>query len=148
MDRTKKKIVVPQALRYNLKHTALRLNDHEQPFDAAPAFNISRSGEFAEEAPERPGVPPPPLAHGESEKDKAVTRDIIKRISAEHEFSNYGRNIEVATLNGKTTIRGRAVSEANRDKLIALATGVAGAGHVIAQIELRPISESEKKIDR
>jgi hypothetical protein len=147
-DPTKKKIVVPQALRYNLKHNALRLNDHEQPFEAAPAFNISRSGTFSEEAPKRPGVPPPPLPHGESKSDKAVTRDIIKRIAAERGLSNYGHNIEVATLNGKTTIRGRAVSDANRSRLIAIATGVAGTGNVIAQIEVRPMSEAEKKIDR
>ena len=147
-DPTKKKIVVPQALRYTLKQNALRLNDHEQPFESAPAFNISRSGTFSEEAPTRPGGHLPPLPHGDSENDKAVTRDIIKRISAERGLSNYGRNIEVGTLNGKTTIRGRAVSEANRSRLIAIATGVAGPGNVIAQIEVRPMSETEKKIDR
>ncbi|MFZ4776902.1 MAG: BON domain-containing protein [Terrimicrobiaceae bacterium] len=144
----RKKIVPPQSLRYNLKHTALRLNDHEQAFEAAPAFDMSRSGQFTEEAPDRPGVPPPPLVHGESNSDKAITRDIIKRISAERGLSNYGRNIEVATLNGKATIRGRAVSEANRNRLVALATGVAGTGNVIAEIEVRPMTEAEKKIDQ
>ena len=147
-DPTKKKIVVPQALRYTLKQNALRLNDHEQPFEAAPAFNMSGYGAFSEESPERPGSHLPPLPHGESDKDKAVTRDIIKRIAAERGLSNYGRNIEVGTLNGKTTIRGRAVSDANRSRLIAIATGVAGTGNVIAQIEVRPMNEAEKKIDR
>ncbi len=145
---TSKKIVVPQALRYTLKQNALRLNDHEQPFADAPAFTMGRPGAFAEEAPERPGAHLPPLVHGHSERDKAVTRDIIKRISAERGLSNYGRNIEVATLDGKTTIRGRAVNDANRNRLIAIATGVAGAGNVIAQIEIRPMSEAEKNIDR
>lgn len=142
-----KKIVVPQALRYNLKNNALRLNDHEQPFAAAPTFVISRSGQFTEEAPERPGVPPPPLVHGESERDKSITRDITRRVAAERGLSNYGRNIEVVTLNGKSTLRGRAVSAAHRDRLAAIATDVAGAGNVIVQIEVRPMSESEKKID-
>lgn len=144
----RKKIVVPQALRYNLKNNALRLNDHEQPFEAAPSFDMSRSGRFTEEAPERPGVPPPPLVHGESERDKSVTRDITRRIAAERGLSNYGRNIEVVTLNGTSTLRGRAVSAGNRDRLVAIATDVAGAGNVIAQIEVRPMSEAEKKIDR
>ena len=54
----------------------------------------------------------------------------------------------MATLNGKATIRGRAVSDAHRTRLIAIATGVAGTGHVIALIEVRPMSEAEKKIDR
>ena len=147
-DPMKKKVVVPQALRYNLKQNGLRLNDHEQPFEAAPAFNMSGYGAFAEESPERPGGHLPPLPHGESDKDKAVTRDIIKRIAAERGLSNYGHNIEVATLNGKTTIRGRAVSDANRSRLIAIATSVAGAGNVTAQIEVRPMTEAEKKIDR
>jgi len=144
----RKKIVVPQALRYSLKHNALRLNDHEQPFEAAPAFDMSRSGRFTEEAPERPGVPLPPLVHGESDRDKSLTRDITKQIAAERGLSNYGRNIEVATLNGKTTIRGRAVSDANRDRMVAISTGVAGTGNVISLIEVRPMSEAEKKIDR
>ncbi len=144
----KKKIVPPQALRYNLKHTALRLNNHEQSFEAAPAFDMAGYGQFTEEAPDRPGVPPPPLAHGESNSDKAITRDVIKKIAAERGLSIYGRNIEVATLNGKTTIRGRAVSKANRDRLVALASGVAGTGNVISDIEIRPMSEAEKKIDQ
>ena len=54
----------------------------------------------------------------------------------------------MATLNGKATIRGRAVSDAHRTRLIAIATGVAGTGNVIAQIEVRPMTEAEKKIDR
>ena len=145
---TRKKIVVPQALRYNLKQNALRLNDHELPFEAAAAFNMSSSGAFAEEDPERAGVHPAPLPHGESEGDKSVTREIIKRISAERGLSIYGRNIEVATLNGKATIRGRAVSDANRSRLIAIATTVAGTGNVISEIEVRPMSDAEKKIDR
>jgi len=139
---------VPQALRYTLKQNALRLNDHEQPFESAPAFKISRSGTFSEESPTRPGGHLPPLPHGDSEKDKAVTRDFIKRISAERGLSNYGRNIEVGTINGKTTIRGRAVSDANRSRLIAIATSVAGTGNVIEQIEVQPMSAAEKKIDR
>lgn len=145
---SRKKIVVPQALRYNLKHSALRLNDHEQPFNAAPAFTMGRGGAFAEEAPERPGVPPPPLAHGSSEDDRKVTSEIARQIASEPGLSNYGRNIEIATLNGKTTIRGRAVTEANRDRLVAIAAGVAGAGNVVAQIDVRPMSEAEKNIDR
>jgi hypothetical protein len=136
------------AMRYNLKHNALRLNDHEQPFEAAPSFDMSRSGRFTEEAPERPGVPPPPLVHGESDKDKSVTRDITRRIAAERGLSSYGRNIEVVTLYGKSTLRGRAVSDANRNRLVAIATDVAGAGNVIVQIDVRPMSEAEKKIDR
>ncbi len=145
---TSKKIVPPQALRYNLKHNALRLNDHEQPFAAAPEFRISRSGRFSEEAPERPGVPPQPLVHGASEADKAVTRNIIKQIADLRGLSKYGQNIEVATLNGKTTIRGRAVSDDNRDRLVAVATSVAGTGNVLSMIEVRPMTEAEKMIDR
>ena len=145
----KMKIVPPQALRYNLKHNALRINDHEQEFKDSPAFEISQGGKFHEEDPSsRPGVHPPPLAHGEDAKDKAITLKIWKRISADRNLSVYGKNIEVATANGKVTIRGRATSAANRDRLLSYATEAAGPGNVTDLIEVRPMSEAEKAIDR
>lgn len=142
------KIVQPQALRYSLDRNALRLNNHDQPFEDAPEFTIFPSGKFSEEAPGRPGLPPPPLVHGAGKADKAITREIMKQIADESGLSNYGENIEVATLHGRTTVRGRATSNANRDRLVAIATGVAGSGNVVALIQVRPMTETEKRIDR
>jgi sporulation protein YlmC with PRC-barrel domain len=143
-----RKMVPPQALRYNLKKNGLRLNDHDQPFRESSDFVMSQGGRFVEKDPSRPGVPPPPLVHGESDADKAATKKITKRIASNPKLSVYGKNVEIATLNGKTTLRGRATSAQNRDILIGYATEVAGAGNVISQIEVRPMSASEKAIDR
>jgi len=144
----KMKVVQPQALRYNLKHNALQLNDHEQAFKDSPSFHIFRGGQFHEEDPSRPGAHPAPLPHGEDARDKAITLKISKRISADRKLSVYEKNIEVATVNGRVTLRGRAVSAANRDRLIAYATEAAGAGNVTSLIEVRPMTAAEKAIDR
>jgi len=142
------KVVPPQALRYNTKRNALRINDHEQAFKDSSMFSMSRSGQFQEEDPARPGIPLAPLVQGEDPKDKEITLKIRKKIIADKNLASYGANIEVKTLNGKTTIRGRAVSTANRDRLVSYATEAAGAGNVTDQIEVRPMSEAEKAIDR
>ncbi|MEI8310768.1 MAG: BON domain-containing protein [Verrucomicrobiota bacterium] len=142
------KVVQPQALRYNRKHRELRLNDHEQAFKDSASFNMSAGGRFEEENPTRPGLPPPPPVQGESKEDKAITLKIVNRVMADKQLSNYGKNIEIKTLDGKVTLRGRTVNAANRDSIVAYATKVAGAGNVINLLEVRPMTEAEKAIDR
>lgn len=142
------KVVQPQALRYNRNHESLRLNDHLQEFQDSPTFDMSASGRFDEESPVRPGLPLLPSVQGESPEDKAITMKIVERIVADKQLSNYGKTIEIKTLHGKTILRGRAVNAANRDRLVAYAAEVAGAGNVIDQIGVRPMSEVEKAIDR
>jgi sporulation protein YlmC with PRC-barrel domain len=142
------KIVPPQSLRYSLTHDRLRINDHAQPFRESANFSLSPTGAFTEENPSRPGILPPPLVHGESPADKAISLAIDNRILADRQLTIYGKNIEVATLNGKTTLRGRVTTEANRDRIISYAKQIAGAQNVTAQLEVRPMSEQEKAIDR
>ncbi len=147
-DRERMKVVAPQALRYNLKNNKLRLNDHAQEFKNSPAFNMSRSGRFEEEDPYRPGVPLPPLVHGEDARDKDITLKITKQISADSNLSSYGKNMDIGTINGKTTLRGRVVNAANKDRLLSYAVKVAGPGNVIDEIVIDDISAAEKAIDR
>ena len=142
------KVVQPQALRYNRKHRELRLNDHEQAFKDSPSFNMSAGGRFEEEDPTRPGLPLPPPVHGESKEDKAITLKIVNRVMADKQLSNYGKTIEIKTLDGKVTLRGRAANAANRDRIVGYATKAAGAGNVIDELEVRPMTEAEKAIDR
>jgi sporulation protein YlmC with PRC-barrel domain len=142
------KIVPPQSLRYKLKNNRLRINDHAQPFRQSSNFSRSRTGAFVQENPARPGTMPPPLVQGESPADKATSTAIDKRILADRNLTIYGKNIEVATLDGKTTLRGRVANEANRTRIIGYAQQIAGADNVIEQIEVRPMSEAEKAIDR
>ena len=77
-----------------------------------------------------------------------TTRRIDELIISDKRLSIYGRNVEVATLKGKTTIRGRATSQTNKDRIIGYAISVAGKGNVKDLVEVRPITEAEKKIDR
>ena len=142
------KEVRPQSLRYNLKHDGFELNDHEQLFVNAPRFNVLASGNIREDAPDRPGTPKAPLVHGAGAKDKETTLRIDELIGADKRLSHYGRNVEVATLNGKTTIRGRATTQENKNRILSYAASVAGAGNVIDRIEVKPMTEAEKQIDR
>lgn len=142
------KEVRPQSLRYNLKRDGFELNDHEQLFVNAPRFNVLASGNIREDAPDRPGMPQAPLVHGTALKDKAITLRIDELIGADKCLSHYGKNVEVATLNGKTTIRGRATNQKNKSQILSYAASVAGAGNVIDRIEVKPMTEAEKQIDR
>jgi len=142
------KVVQPQALRYNRNHKELRLNNHFQEFKDSPTFDMSSSGRFEEESPVRPGLPHLPPVQGESAKDKAITMEIIKRVRADDELSNYGKTIEIKTLHGKTILRGRVEYATTRDRLVAYATEAAGAGNVTVQLEIRPMSAAENAIDR
>lgn len=142
------KVVQPQALRYNRNHKELRLNNHFQEFKDSPTFDMSAGGRFEEDSPVRPGLPLLPPVQGESPQDKAITMKIVKRVVADKKLFNYGKTIEIKTLHGKTILRGRVINAANRDRLVAYATEAAGAGNVIVQIEVRPMSASEHAIDR
>ncbi|CAN5572826.1 hypothetical protein BH09VER1_BH09VER1_31350 [soil metagenome] len=143
-----KKIVPPQALRYNLKHNRLRLNDHDQPFAEAPDFAFAGRGKVIEDAPVRPGVPPPPLVQGNSDRDKDITLRITNDIVGDSELSHYAKNIEVGTVKGKTTLRGRVQTSRGRKKVIAYATAAAGRGNVTSLLEVRPLTAAEMAIDQ
>ena len=147
-DRTQPvKEVPPQNLRYNLKHNGFELNDHQQLFVNAPNFNVLPDGNIREDAPARPGAPAAPLTHGAGTKDKDTTLRIDKLIAADKRLSHFGRNVEVATLNGKTTIRGRATTQSNKERILGYATSVAGKGNVKDLIVVQPMTEAEKQID-
>ena len=59
------------------------------------------------------------MTHGAGTKDKDTTLRIDKLIAADKRLSHFGRNVEVATLNGKTTIRGRTTTQTTNVRLIA-----------------------------
>lgn len=142
------KVVQPQDLRYSPDHKTLRISNHLQEFTDSPTFVMSPGGRFDEERPERPGSPLLPPVQGESKADKAISMEIINRVMADDELSNYGKTIEIKTLHGKTILRGRVERATARDRLVAYATEAAGAGNVTAELEVRPVSRSENAIDR
>lgn len=142
------KEIPPANLRYNIKHDRFLLNDHQQLFAEAPAFNVLLDGNIREDAPVRPGKPPTPLTQGASTGDKDTTGRIAASISSDKRLSHFARNVEVATVDGKTTVRGRAESRAEKALVLDHATSVAGRENVMDLIVVRPMTEAEKQIDR
>ncbi len=141
------KIVESQDLRYNPAKTRLILNDHEQEFINSADFSMTHTGNFREEAPARPGSPVPPLVQGNSRSDKNITSEIRSQISADSTLSHYARNIQVATVKGKTIVRGRVETNRDRDQIFAYAAQFAGRENVTNQMEVRAITNWEKNID-
>ncbi len=142
-----KKIVVPQALRYNLKHTRLRINNHDQAFKDSPDLILTSANRVLEDSPERPGTFPDPLVQGASERDKAVTLDIRNAIAGDSRLSHYGQNVEVGTVKGKVTLRGRLETQQDKNEIIAVAVKIAGRGNVTTIFRIQPMSRAEEKID-
>lgn len=142
-----KKIVVPQALRYNLKHTRLRINNHDQAFKDSPDLILTGANRVLEDPPQRPGTFPAPLVQGASQRDKAITLDIRNAIAANSSLSHYGQNVEIGTVKGKVTLRGRLETAADKNEIVAIATKVAGRGNVTTIFRIQPMSQAEEKID-
>ena len=141
------KIVRPQNLRYTLKRDGFRLNDHEEEFANTAALQVLPNGDIRHDSPMRAGAPPPPLVQGPSARDRESTTKITKKITSDKELSIYGRNIEAATLDGKTTLRGRVVSQSAKDRLVGYACSIVGDRNVTELIEVRPMTDAEKRID-
>lgn len=141
------KIVQARALRYTPDHSRLRINNHEQEFVESPDFLMSQRGNFTEAPPERPGMPLPPLVQGRSKRDRQITNAIKDSIRGDSLLSNYGKNVQVATVSGKTHVRGRVQRIEAKNRIIAYATQAAGSGNVTAQLEVRVMSEREEQID-
>jgi len=146
-NRENYKIIAPEDLRYNLTHNRLRINNHQQPFRDTPEFKLSSTGSFEQENTSRPGTPPPPLTQGNSERDKAITLKIREAILSDSTLSHYAQQIEVATVKGKTLVRGRVEREEGRRRVIAYATAAAGRGNVQEQIVVKRMSQTEANID-
>ncbi|MEO6848433.1 MAG: PRC-barrel domain-containing protein [Chthoniobacterales bacterium] len=141
------KVVLPEALRYNYHHKALRLNDHYQEFKDSPKFAFTSGRNTLGESPQRPGTPSIPVVQGNTKRDKDITLEIKRIIHANKKLSNYAETLEVGTVNGKTIIRGRVLHARDRDRIIASAEGVAGRGNVTCLIEVRSTTANEQAID-
>ena len=141
------KIVEPQALRYNLHHNRLRLNNHEQAFHNAPDFYFAGGTTIFEQSPVRPGNPRLPVVQGTSERDKRITQEIINGVLQDGSLTHYARNIQIGTVKGKTTVRGRVETPRDLQRIVAVATKAAGPGNVTVLLDPKVMSAWEKGID-
>ena len=142
------KIVPAQALRYDLSHDSLRLNDHLEAFKDSADFTISSNDHFTEEPDMRPGIPKLPLVQDNSPRDKAITEAITKKLLWNTSLSHYAKNIQIGTVHGKTIVRGRVQTLSEKNQIMAYATGGAGRGNVTDLLEIQTMSNWESNIDR
>jgi len=122
------KLVRPEDLRYNDRHTRLRLNDHDQVFHDSADFAINANGHYQEGVLDRPGTAP--LAQGTSATDQLITASIQRSILADADLAHYAKSIEISTTQGKTTVRGNVPTPSDHEQIIAYATKAAGPGNV------------------
>jgi osmotically-inducible protein OsmY len=143
------KIVPPEALRYNFSHTALRINNHEESFSDTAAMKVSSDGTFTTMGTTaRPGNPLPALRQGNSVRDKAITEQITNRISSSLSLSHYAKNIQVGTVQGKTTLRGRVESQKEKNQIEGFSLQAAGAGRVDNLLQVSPLNARDKAVDQ
>lgn len=139
------KIVEPEDLRYNLSFDRVRLNNRQQSFPDSPDFRFLGAGEVLEDDPKRPGEFRQVVVQGRTARDKRITEKIIKGILQSSTLSHYGKNIAVGTVNGRTVLRGRVASAADRVEIETLAAQAAGRGHVTSLVEVGNMPRSESR---
>jgi hyperosmotically inducible periplasmic protein len=86
---------------------------------------------------DREGLTTLPADQVESAEDLAVTQQIRKSLTESTGFSTNAQNIKIVTANGRVTLRGPVDTVAERDRIILIATSIAGEGNVDDQLELK-----------
>jgi len=77
-----------------------------------------------------------PINQSESSADVRITADIRKAIIAEDGMSTNAQNCKIVTNSGSVTLRGPVDSQAEKDRIAAIARGVAGVTSVNNELEV------------
>src|SRR5262245_22650617 len=83
------------------------------------------------------GNPKLPIDQNENKADIDTTAKIRQRVVKIEGLSVNGRNVKIITADGKVTLRGPVESEAEREKITAIARDVAGNSNVDDQLEVK-----------
>jgi hyperosmotically inducible protein len=79
-----------------------------------------------------------PGDQGNSDADRAITQKIRQMVvSSTNDYSMTAKNIKIITADGKVTLRGPVKADAEKTGIGDIATGVAGAGNVDNQLEVK-----------
>jgi hyperosmotically inducible protein len=78
-----------------------------------------------------------PGDQGGSDADRDITRKIRRSLTSSDQLSTLAKNIKIITTNGKVTLRGPVNSEEEKKAIATAAEGVAGAGSVDNQLEVK-----------
>ena len=76
-----------------------------------------------------------PIDQNEDPKDVNITAEIRSRV-VDADLSLNAENVKIITQKGHVTLRGPVKSQEERDKIMDIATDVAGTGHVENQLEV------------
>ncbi|MEI7729975.1 MAG: PRC-barrel domain-containing protein [Verrucomicrobiota bacterium] len=155
-----KSIIQTRALRFNATHDALCLDISTQAFRDRPRFQWTEnpgSGDFKQEAYVNRKVAANlgtntkqnvdegivssyiPLAQGTSFRDVDKTHRIYSAMQADASLSKNAQNVEVGTLNGRTTLRGHVNSEAGKRAIGDIAEQAGKPENVSNLLEVRPV---------
>jgi osmotically-inducible protein OsmY len=85
-----------------------------------------------------------PLDQGNNASDIQITSNIRRAITRESGFSTNARNIKIITANGQTTLRGVVESEAERDRILALARQAVPNGKIDNQLQVNQDTVRER----
>jgi len=77
-----------------------------------------------------------PINQNENKEDVNLTADIRKRV-VDTKMSVDAQNVKIITQDGKVTLRGPMKSEEERRRIEEIATGIAGAGKVTNELEVK-----------
>lgn len=74
---------------------------------------------------------------GLSAADTQLTQRIRQAIVADESLSLTAKNVKVIAQNGRVTLRGPVSNAQEKTTIVALATGIAGAGQVVDDLEAK-----------
>jgi osmotically-inducible protein OsmY len=81
-------------------------------------------------------------ATSDKQKNDATDLDLAKRVRqnvvADKNLSTYGHNVKIVAVNGTVTLNGVVRSADEKAQITKIATGVAGADHVVDDLKVAP----------
>ena len=102
------------------------------PSAAAPdADNTARNERDRNNATLTPGD------QGNSPADREITQKVRKALMDSSGYSTTAKNVKIITINGKVTLRGPVMTDAEKMGIVTIAKGVAGEGNVDDQLEVK-----------
>lgn len=162
-----KKVIQSRALRYNAARDGLLLDVSAQAFRDEPRFRWTQDGKggFQQESFVNRSVAAndrvntrqnvqagdartyTPLAQGADFRDVDKTYRIYQAMRADPGLSANARNVEVGTLNGRTTLRGHVNSEAEKLAIGRIASHAGLPENVSNLLEVRPVPAPRSQAD-
>jgi sporulation protein YlmC with PRC-barrel domain len=160
-----KSVIPARMFRFNAAHDALYLDLSTQAFHNEPRFawTYGDKGDFQQEpyintkVAANEGVNTrqnvhegaantyTPLAQGASFRDVDKTYRIYAAIQADASLSQNAQNVEVGTLNGRTTLRGHVNTEEGRRAIGKIVAAAGYAENVSNLLEVRPLPVTIKQ---